>query len=110
MCQCWQVLRERLLAEAEASVQLNAEVAGRWGKLFRSAIPTARQALSTLSILPLVVCTHNLELQQREGQHNLLEILCYPSHHQCTVTHCCVCTTSSSSPAADAARSDTATS
>ena len=34
-CLTLQVLRDRLLAEAEASVQLNADVAGRWGRLFR---------------------------------------------------------------------------
>ena len=30
-----QILRNRLLDEAEASVQLNVEVASNWGKLFR---------------------------------------------------------------------------
>ncbi|KAA6420207.1 MAG: coiled-coil domain-containing protein [Trebouxia sp. A1-2] len=34
-----QVLRERLLTEAESSVQLNAEVASRWGHLFRLEVP-----------------------------------------------------------------------
>ncbi|DBA94491.1 TPA: hypothetical protein ACH3X1_002082 [Trebouxia sp. C0004] len=34
-----QVLRECLLTEAESSVQLNAEVAGRWGHLFRLEVP-----------------------------------------------------------------------
>jgi len=33
------VLRERLLTEAESSVQLNAEVASRWGHLFRLEVP-----------------------------------------------------------------------
>lgn len=33
--QALQILRDRLLDEAEASVQLNAEVANNWGKLFR---------------------------------------------------------------------------
>ena len=36
---CPQVLRERLLTEAESSVQLNAEVASRWGHLFRLEVP-----------------------------------------------------------------------
>ena len=34
-----QVLRERLLTEAECSVRLNAEVASRWGYLFRLEVP-----------------------------------------------------------------------
>jgi dynein regulatory complex protein 1 len=33
------VLRHRLLTEAESSVQLNAEVASRWGHLFRLEVP-----------------------------------------------------------------------
>ena len=32
-------MRERLLTEAESSVQLNAEVASRWGYLFRLEVP-----------------------------------------------------------------------
>lgn len=39
VCACAQVLRERLLTEAESSVQLNAEVASRWGYLFRLEVP-----------------------------------------------------------------------
>ena len=35
LCSALQILRNRLLDEAEASVQLNAEVASNWGKLFR---------------------------------------------------------------------------
>ena len=33
------MLRDRLLTEAESSVQLNAEVASRWGHLFRLEVP-----------------------------------------------------------------------
>ena len=36
---CLQVLRDRLLTEAESSVQLNAQVASRWGHLFRLEVP-----------------------------------------------------------------------
>ena len=35
LCSVLQILRDRLLDEAEASVQLNVEVASNWSKLFR---------------------------------------------------------------------------
>ena len=36
---CSQALREQLLSEAESSVQLNADVASRWGCFFRLEVP-----------------------------------------------------------------------
>ena len=66
-----QALRERLLNEAEASVQLNSEVAARWAHLFQLNVPQElhQEMLNQQAACDTIVTAVRAQLREKDDEY-----------------------------------------